>query len=134
MKLTIAEVFFVFHFFHLRFCEILNIEDGKIEGTFMEDRLGEKFHAFLRIPFAEPPVGALRFKDPSRKMPWASTLNCTSYGPMCSQPAQPFSKFSISEDCLHLNVFSKTLSSSDGSNELKPVIAYFHGGGFETGL
>lgn len=123
----------LFSVFNFSSSEIIEIEDGKIEGTFMEDRSGDKFHAFLKIPFAEPPTNELRFKAPSPKLPWPNVLNCTVYGPMCSQPNN-WNKHPISEDCLHLNVFSKAVPSSDASTELKPVIAYFHGGSFETGL
>jgi para-nitrobenzyl esterase len=126
---TAAVVFFC----EFAFCEILQIEDGKIEGTLMEDRLKEKFHAFLQIPFAEPPVNDLRFKAPLIKQPWENVLNCMVYGPMCAQP-NLWNNSLISEDCLHLNVYSKTIPSSDASVKLKPVIAFIHGGGFETGL
>jgi para-nitrobenzyl esterase len=120
-------------FFALSTSEIIEISEGKIEGTVMKDRSGENFHAFLRIPYAEPPINNLRFQPPSPKQPWPNVLNCSVYGPMCSQPNK-WNNHPISEDCLHLNVFSKTIPTSDATTEPKPVIAYFHGGAFETGL
>ena len=133
MKLKLEVVLAIFILFHNSSSEIIKIEDGKIEGTLLTDRLGENFHAFLQIPFAESPTGVLRFKPPLPKMPWFNTLNCTVYGPMCSQPKK-WNSQKISEDCLHLNVFSKSISSVGSTVKAKPVIAYFHGGGFETGL
>ncbi|XP_070498764.1 uncharacterized protein [Chironomus tepperi] len=110
-------------------CEIIEIEDGKLEGTFMETRKGVKFHAFLKIPYAEPPIDNLRFQPPVQNQKWEEVLNATSYGPICMQYLYD-SEYGESEDCLHLNVFTKSVGSANG---LKPVIVYIHGGGFEYG-
>lgn len=95
----------------------------------MQSRSGVPFNAFLSIPFAEPPIGALRFRSPVPKQPWNGVLDCTMFGPMC---IQQWSGLFGSEDCLQLNVFTKNLPSND-TIELKPVIAFIHGGGFESG-
>lgn len=102
---------------------ILEVEDGKLEGTVMKTRENFNFHAFLRIPYAEPPVGYLRFEPPVPKKAWDGILNATSYGPMCMQRTNTV-RWPMSEDCLHLNVFSKNV----GAVNLKPVIVYIHGG------
>lgn len=111
--------------------EIISIEDGLIEGRLMETRSTELFHSFLKIPFAESPVDELRFVAPVKKRPWDGILDCTSYGPNCMQP-NIWDRTNISEDCLYLNVFTKNLGNNS-KTELKPVIVYIHGGGFETG-
>lgn len=111
-------------------CEIVTIEDGQIEGTEMTSRMNRNFHAFLRIPFAEPPLGDLRFRAPRPNKPWNGTLDATKYGPICMQKAYVGSF--LSEDCLQLNVFTRELPSI-GAYLLKPVIVYIHGGGFERG-
>lgn len=108
-------------------CQIVQIEDGLIQGRVMQSRSGVPFNAFLRIPFAEPPVGPLRFRSPVPKQPWNGVLDGTMFGPMC---IQQFSGLFGSEDCLQLNVFTKNLPPT---SELKPVIAFIHGGGFEGG-
>lgn len=114
-------------FFHLNvLCEIVVIDDGSIDGTVMTSRLGEDFHAFLRIPYAEPPIGNLRFLAPVRKQPWTGTWNSTFWGPICVQ-SNPSSADEMKEDCLYMNVFSKNLSAS------LPVIVYIHGGSFAWG-
>lgn len=98
----------------------------------METRLGQSFQAFRKIPYAEPPIDELRFVAPVPKKPWQDILNCTAFGPMCMQEDQWNGKLLIDENCLHLNVFTRTLPSNEQS-ELKPVIVYLHGGGFEFG-
>lgn len=108
------------------FCEIVQIEDGAVEGTTMTSRLGRDFHAFLRIPFAQPPIGNLRFSPPQPATPWNGVLNGTAYGPMCMQSmSRP--DLDMSEDCLQINVFSTNLVAS------LPVIVFIFGGGFLFG-
>lgn len=109
-------------------CQIVQTEDGKIEGTVLETRLGTDFFAFRRVPYAQPPIDQLRFKAPLPVKPWNNVLNCTAYGPVCWQVGRS----PASEDCLHLNVFSKYLPHNNYTN-LKPVIAFLHSGGFQAG-
>lgn len=112
-------------------CVIVEIEDGIIQGTSMETRYDESFYAFMKVPFAEPPLGELRFKAPVPVKPWSGILNATEFSSMCMQ-VNLLSLSPVSEDCLYLNVFSKNLPSV-GSVGLKPVIAYIHGGAFQLG-
>lgn len=107
-------------------CEIVFIDDGPMEGTVMKSRLGVDFHAFLRIPYAEPPMGNLRFLAPVRKRQWIEIWNATYWSPICVQ-SNPSSADEMSEDCLYMNVFSKNLTAS------MPVIVYIHGGSFAWG-
>ncbi|XP_037043485.1 esterase FE4-like [Bradysia coprophila] len=124
-------VFVIFTIVEFTICAIVTTPDGRIEGTTMQSRRNVTFHAFLSIPFAKPPVGALRFKDPLPNDPWTGILNGTKYGLACSQPAGLVAARNIGEDCLHLNVFTENLP--DSGSGLKPVIVYIHGGGFEMG-
>lgn len=110
---------------------VVQIDGGLIEGRAWETRTGETFHAFLKIPFAEPPLNQLRFLDPRPALPWEGILNATEYSPMCTQ-VNLLSNSPVSEDCLYLNVFSRSLSSND-SSRLRPVIVYIHGGAFQLG-
>lgn len=112
-------------------CVIVTTPDGQIEGTTMQSRHGVPFNAFLKIPFAKPLIGDLRFKDPLPNDPWPGVLIGTEYGQACSQPEGLVPAANISEDCLHLNVFSKSLPESGSELDLKPVIVYVHGGGFQ---
>lgn len=124
-----ANLIIIYSFLSVTEGEIVETENGIIEGRQVLSRSGVSFSGFFGIPFAEPPLGDLRFRAPVPKKPWNGILNCTVFGPMCSQlGAGVFG----SEDCLQLNVFTKNLPSN-GTNELKPVIAFIHGGGFAVG-
>lgn len=109
----------------------VELADGIIDGTVFTTRYAEEFHAFLKIPYAAPPLGDLRFSAPSVQPPWSGVLNATEYSPMCMQ-LNLLSDSPVSEDCLYLNVFTKNLPSETNGG-LKPVIAYVHGGAFQLG-
>ncbi|CAE6499568.1 unnamed protein product [Rhizoctonia solani] len=83
---------------------------------------------FLGIPFAQPPVGPLRFKPPA---PWTpdniSVLNATLDGASCEQNV-PFTNNRISEDCLTLNVWKPA-----NVTDKLPVMVWIYGGGFYEG-
>lgn len=111
------------------FCELVDIEDGIINGTLMKTRSDESFHAFLKIPFAEKPLSNLRFKAPQPVTKWNGVLQATKFSPMCMQ-VNVLSNSEVSEDCLYLNVFTKNLQAN---TNLKPVIVYIHGGAFQLG-
>jgi para-nitrobenzyl esterase len=77
---------------------------------------------WLGIPYAAPPVGALRWQPPAPPTPWTTTLAATQYGNQCIQVSGG------SEDCLYLNVWRP----ADNSSNL-PVMVHIHGGGFFNG-
>jgi para-nitrobenzyl esterase len=84
---------------------------------------------FLGIPYAAPPVGALRWQPPRPPAPWHGVRPATSYAPHCSQPSSPFGVGSTSEDCLYLNVFTP----ADNNARNLPVMVWVHGGSLRTG-
>ncbi|MBI2373529.1 MAG: carboxylesterase family protein [Deltaproteobacteria bacterium] len=101
---------------------------GPIEGSSDGD-----LRVFLGIPFAEPPVGDLRFKAPVPERAWTSTRSTKEYGPSCPQvalgPELLLGGFAgpTSEDCLTLNVFAH------GDSKKRPVMVFIFGGGFVVG-
>ena len=83
---------------------------GKVEG-----RVENGIHVFRGIPFAEPPVGSLRFKAPQPRQPWAGVLDATRFGPWAHQDLSAIARQwwgldgEASEDCLTLNVWTPAL-------------------------
>ncbi|KAJ7584694.1 extracellular triacylglycerol lipase precursor [Mycena floridula] len=106
----------------------VQIGDTRLVGRDMP-LLGQDF--FGGIPYAEPPVGQLRFKPPVLKTSIttnATTFDATNFGPACFQPAVPASL--LSEDCLRINVFRP---SGIDANAALPVLFWTYGGGFTAG-
>ena len=112
------------------------VEGGVISGGL---NVGGTIHFFKGIPFAAPPVGALRWKAPQAVQPWTGVRSCVAFGPspMQEEP-KPFSMWSeeflipkkpISEDCLSLNVWT----GAGSAREKRPVIVWIYGGGFGSG-
>lgn len=98
-------------------------QQGLVEGV--EESYG---FAFRGIPYAQPPVGDLRYADPVPAEPWNDTLMADEFGGSCIQPASTFGALESTEDCLYLNVY--TPGDADGTNA---VMVWIHGGAFETG-
>lgn len=123
--------------FIIKFCsaagEIVKTENGQLNGTTSESWTGQSFHAFYGIPYAQPPVGELRFQAPIPFPSWNGIRSAIAYGPICWQPKRRENFPDMSEDCLTLNVFTKNLPSEMNDDALKPVIVFIHGGGFHTG-
>lgn len=64
-------------------------ESGKVVGKIETLLLGKSVYTYLGIPFAEPPVGELRFAAPKPAKAWSETRNATEYGASCPQPDYP---------------------------------------------
>ncbi|CAH2047563.1 unnamed protein product, partial [Iphiclides podalirius] len=109
----------------------VKVREGWLEGEVTENVLGGSFYSFRGIPYAEPPVGDLRFKPPQQKQPWDGIREAKEFGPICYQ----FDLHNIgstptgSEDCLYLNVYTPEVDPK----ELLPVMFYIHGGGLAIG-
>src|SRR5580700_12011319 len=84
---------------------------------------------WLGIPYAAPPVGALRWHAPEPPAPWAGIRQATAFAPHCPQVAGAFGEGSTTENCLFLNVFTPA-HARPGST---PVIVWIHGGALVSG-
>ena len=89
---------------------------------------------FLGIPYAAPPVGALRWMPPQPHAAWMAPIDASAFGPHCAQGASPFGQVSSSEDCLYLNVYVPVHKGfAQDIHKLKPVMVWIHGGAFQVG-
>ncbi|MFV7233916.1 carboxylesterase/lipase family protein [Flavobacterium sp. ZB4R12] len=106
------------------------ISNGIIEGEF---DVKTNIQSFKGIPFAQPPVGNLRWKAPQALTNWTGVKQTKKFGPRAIQSNifgdMGFRSDGTSEDCLYLNVWSPAKSA----NEKLPVLVYFYGGGFAAG-
>jgi para-nitrobenzyl esterase len=84
---------------------------------------------FLGIPYAAPPVGALRWRAPQPAARWHGVRDATTFAPHCPQPPSAFGVASTSENCLYLNVF--TPAAANGAH--LPVMVWIHGGSLLVG-
>nr|XP_003704799.2 PREDICTED: esterase FE4-like isoform X2 [Megachile rotundata]XP_012144069.1 PREDICTED: esterase FE4-like isoform X1 [Megachile rotundata] len=108
---------------------IVTVKQGKLRGCVNKSVLGISYFAFTAIPFAKPPVGELRFKDPVPVEPWTGikdTSHNLSYACTQLEEVAPYNVIGT-EDCLYLNVYTKSL------NQSKPVMFWIHGGAYVVG-
>jgi para-nitrobenzyl esterase len=106
----------------------VKVTNGILEGT---DESG--IHVFRGVPYAAPPVGDLRWREPQPVKNWSGVRKADKFGPRAMQlPVfgdMNFRSDGMSEDCLYLNIWS---ASKTGKDKL-PVLVYFYGGGFLAG-
>ncbi|XP_067638363.1 esterase B1-like isoform X2 [Eurosta solidaginis] len=102
---------------------------GKVKGVKWHSIYGGSYYSFEGIPFAKPPVGRLRFRAPEEPEPWTDVRRCTRTHSKPSQHNIIFNRVQGSEDCLYLNVFTKTLNPQ----KPMPVLVWIYGGGFQMG-
>nr|CAH7768498.1 unnamed protein product [Callosobruchus chinensis] len=112
----------------------VTVSDGVLQGTFLKTKNGRKFSGFMGIPYAEPPVGELRFQPPLPAKPWHKALDATKVHGVCPQ-RDVYRRSAVvegQEDCLYLNVYTPKLEKFQDSDKL-PVMIFFHGGGWLCG-
>ena len=110
---------------------IVATEGGKLRGVELP---GARVELFRGIPYAAPPVGDLRWREPQPAASWTGVRPATDFAPRCMQ--QPlysdmqFRSQSISEDCLYLNVWRPARARAGAK---LPVLVYIYGGSFLAG-
>ena len=102
---------------------------GAVRGTSDGD-----IQTFRGIPYAVPPVGAMRWRPPAPMQRWKTVRDATAFGPACVQPQgksasvySPAAPLPVSEDCLSLNIWMPKNAKN------APVFFWIHGGALVTG-
>lgn len=90
---------------------VVQTTHGKVRGALLKSPYCSPFYAFDGVPYAQPPVGSLRFKEPREVKPWSGILDCTQPPNFCLQSEKYVGKVKGSEDCLYLNISVKTVSN-----------------------
>ncbi|SPP85689.1 esterase E4 [Drosophila guanche] len=103
---------------------VVELSLGRVQGSTMQSFQGKTIYAFRGIPYAQAPVGQLRFAPPQAATAWGpeEILKATSDSLVCPQSGI---SVLMSEDCLKVNVFTRNLEQKP---LLLPVIVYIHGG------
>jgi para-nitrobenzyl esterase len=105
----------------------VQVDSGAVEGVTQGD-----LTVYSGIPFAAPPVGDLRWREPQPVVPWGGTRRATSFAPACMQRgvSMPGEQPPVtSEDCLYLNIWTP----ANAQGKKLPVIVWIHGGGYKNG-
>ncbi|XP_030752616.1 venom carboxylesterase-6-like [Sitophilus oryzae] len=133
--ILVFSVVYVFQYVScIDYSPIVTIPDGQVRGI-ENQTIGENktYYAYKGIPYAQPPVGDLRFAAPVKNDAWSDVLNATGQNDKCTQMDADIviiateSNVIGSEDCLYIDVYTTDLNSS------LPVMVWFYGGAFSTG-
>ncbi len=101
----------------------VSVATGQLRGSLTADGVA----VFKNIPFAQPPVGNLRWHEPLPAKAWTGVRDATAFGPMCNQNDNK--QLPHSEDCLQLNVWTPKWPAASRL----PVMVWVHGGGNTAG-
>jgi para-nitrobenzyl esterase len=126
-------ILFIFISFSVASQVVVKTQHGSVEGLISPSLL-----IFKGIPFAQPPIGDLRWRAPQENKPWKGIKKCTSFSPSPFQDEpKPFYCWSkefiaqpesLSEDCLYLNIWAPKTKAKK-----LPVMVWIYGGGFMSG-
>lgn len=105
----------------------VQIETGLLSGVPGRD---PAITVYKGIPYAAPPVGALRWRPPAAALPWTGVRPADTFGYVCPQLSPSVGALPMSEDCLTANVWTGAASA----DEKRPVFVWIYGGGFTEGF
>ena len=101
---------------------VVNAPCGSLQGELVNG-----VRVFRGVPFAQPPVGPLRFKPPAPTAPWSGVREATVFAASAMQHLAAGTTLSVSEDCLYLNIWAPS-----GKGPF-PVYVFIHGGSYSGG-
>ena len=104
---------------------VVDTGSGKVSGLFLDRE--NQLAVFRGIPYAQPPLGELRWKPPRKLQAWSGTRACREFSP--AAPQIPLS-VKQDEDCLYLNVWTRQAGNPQAR---LPVMVWIHGGGLNRG-
>ena len=126
--------------------EVLHLANGDVRGVYNKDKTVE---VYAGIPYAKPPIGDLRWKEPQDVENWSGVRECNKFAPRAMQViGTPLgsgladlyaskgwhpnyimkSEQNVSEDCLYLNIWRPNNDKKD-----LPILVYIHGGSLTSG-
>ncbi len=112
---------------------IISVESqGQVQGLQWLSYENRPYYAFLKIPYAEPPIGELRFARPQPPKPWEGVRRNTQNDTVWCAQMDFQEQIRGVEDCLYLNVYVPEEAIQDSSHR-KAVMVWLHGGGFFAG-
>jgi para-nitrobenzyl esterase len=103
----------------------VRVTDGTLQGAVVGGG-----RQWLGVPYAAPPIGALRWRPPAPARSWRGVRHATHFGSPCLQSTTQYDVGQGSENCLYLNVYAP--GERVGAQRL-PVMIWIHGGGFVNG-
>jgi len=108
---------------------VVHAQSGSLRGLLIQGGPGAVFKG---VPYAQPPVGALRWREPLPMEPWSGVRDALRSGPPAAQASLKWNDAmaaASSEDCLYLDVWTPRPENAAGL----PVMVWFHGGGHVGG-
>ncbi|XP_063590806.1 cholinesterase 2-like [Penaeus indicus] len=117
---------------------VVKVAEGRVSGVTETSTKGRDFHSYYGVPFAKPPVGRLRLKDPVKAEGWGGVRDGSRAPSPCLLVPLAYAAMGVtlapedlhgSEDCLYLNVFTPKMETSENL----PVMVWIHGGAYLAG-
>jgi para-nitrobenzyl esterase len=105
----------------------VRVESGGLQGV---DANG--LSIYKGVPYAAPPLGELRWREPQPVRPWKGVRKATAFAPACMQTGVSMPGETppvVSEDCLYLNIWAPARRA----DKRLPVLVWIHGGGYTNG-